>query len=324
MHSELFFIAGGKKMDVIQTNSLTKTYDGKGGISDVTLSIGEGIVYGFLGPNGCGKSTFVRTLLGLLVPTSGEGYILGEPIGTVKSREQVGYLPELFRYPDWMTGKQLLETHADLCTIPARQQKKRIEEVVELVGMSGREKGRISGFSKGMSQRIGIACAILNDPKVIFLDEPTSALDPIGRKDVRDLMAYLRDQGKTVFLNSHLLHEVESLCDHVSIVHQGEMIAQGPWRELMMTEVRVEIVTEGSINVPFPSFVTSFQKGKTVDGRTRWILELENERDIPNILHYLSSNKIDVFEVKPNIPHLEDVFMHWVNQKKESAYVDNQ
>lgn len=324
MHSELFFIAGGKKMDVIQTNSLTKTYDGKGGISDVTLSIGEGIVYGFLGPNGCGKSTFVRTLLGLLVPTSGEGYILGEPIGTVKSREQVGYLPELFRYPDWMTGKQLLETHADLCNIPARQQKKRIEEVIELVGMTGREKGRISGFSKGMSQRIGIACAILNDPKVIFLDEPTSALDPIGRKDVRDLMAYLRDQGKTVFLNSHLLHEVESLCDHVSIVHQGEMIAQGPWRELMMTEARVEIVTEGSINVPFPPFVTSFQKGKTVDGRTRWILELENERDIPNILHYLSANKIDVFEVKPNIPHLEDVFMHWVNQKKESAYVDNQ
>ncbi|PSL36318.1 ABC-2 type transport system ATP-binding protein [Planomicrobium soli] len=311
-------------MGVIETNSLTKTYDGKGGISDVTLSIEEGIVYGFLGPNGSGKSTFVRTLLGLLVPTSGEGFILGEPIGTTKSREQVGYLPELFRYPNWMTGKQLLESHADLCKIPARQQNKRIQEVVDLVGMTGREKGKISGFSKGMSQRIGIACAILNDPKVIFLDEPTSALDPIGRKDVRDLMAYLRDQGKTVFLNSHLLHEVESLCNYVSIVHQGEMIAQGPWRELMMTEARVEIVTAGSIAAPFPAFVTSYQKGKEQEGRMRWVLELENETDIPKILHYLSSKQIDVFEVKPNTPHLEDVFLHWVNQKKESAYVDNQ
>ncbi|TWT26061.1 ABC transporter ATP-binding protein [Planomicrobium sp. CPCC 101110] len=310
-------------MDVIQTKSLTKTYDGKGGISDVTLSVGEGIVYGFLGPNGSGKSTFVRTLLGLLQPTGGEGYILGEPIGTTKSREQVGYLPELFRYPDWLTGKQLLESHAELCKIPARQRSRRIEEVIELVGMAGRETGRISGFSKGMSQRIGLACAILNDPKVIFLDEPTSALDPIGRKDVRDLMVYLRDQGKTVFLNSHLLYEVESVCDNVSIVHQGEIVAQGAWRELMMTEAQVEIVTAGTGAVQFPPFIKSWQKGNEEEGRTRWILQLEDERDIPKILHHLSSGKVDVHEVKPITPHLEDVFMHWVNRKKESAYVDN-
>lgn len=311
-------------MNVIQTNSLTKTYNGKGGISDVTLSVGEGIVYGFLGPNGSGKSTFVRTLLGLLQPTSGEGYILGEPIGTIKSREKVGYLPELFRYPDWLTGKQLLEAHAELCKIPVRQRKKRIEEVVELVGMTGREKGRISGFSKGMSQRIGLACAILNDPKVVFLDEPTSALDPIGRKDVRDLMLYLRDQGKTVFLNSHLLYEVESVCDHVSIVHQGEMIVQGPWRELMMIEAQIEVVTDQPIGVPMPTFVTHVEKIKEEEARTRWGIQLENEDDIPKIIQYLSSNGIALYEVKPITPHLEDVFMHWVNQKKESAYVDHQ
>jgi ABC-2 type transport system ATP-binding protein len=311
-------------MSVIQTNSLTKTYNGKGGISDVTLSVGEGIVYGFLGPNGSGKSTFVRTLLGLLQPTSGEGYILGEPIGTTKSREKVGYLPELFRYPDWLTGKQLLESHAELCKIPVRKRRKRIEEVVELVGMTGRENGRISGFSKGMSQRIGLACAILNDPKVVFLDEPTSALDPIGRKDVRDLIAFLRDQGKTVFLNSHLLYEVESVCDHVSIVHQGEMIVQGPWRELMKVESQVEVVTDQPIGAPLPSFVTHYQKVKEEETRTRWGIQLENESDIPRIINYLSSNQIAIYEVKPVTPHLEDVFMHWVNQKKENAYVDNQ
>src|SRR5690606_12740299 len=138
-------------MNVIQTKSLTKTYNGKGGISDVTLSIGEGIVYGFLGPNGSGKSTFVRTLLGLLQPTSGEGYILGEPIGTIKSREQVEYLPELFRYLEWLTSKQLLQSLAEFCKIRDRGRNKRIEEDIDQVGMMDREYGKFSGFSKGMS-----------------------------------------------------------------------------------------------------------------------------------------------------------------------------
>lgn len=312
-------------MNVIETKSLTKTYDGKGGISDVTLSVGEGIVYGFLGPNGSGKSTFVRTLLGLLHPTSGEGYILGEPIGTTKSREHVGYLPELFRYPDWLTGRQLLQSHTELCKIPVRGRNKRIDEVVELVGMKGRENGRISGFSKGMAQRIGLACAILNDPKVVFLDEPTSALDPIGRKEVRDLMVYLRDQGKTVFLNSHLLYEVESVCDHVSIVYQGEMIAQGPWRELMMAEPQVEVVTNGPIGGSLPSHIAKhFKKVEEKEGRTRWLIQIENEDDIPKMIHDFTSKGMEIYEVKPIIPHLEDVFLHWVNEKREKAYVDHQ
>ncbi|WP_245831796.1 ABC transporter ATP-binding protein [Oceanobacillus senegalensis] len=311
-------------MNVIQTKSLTKTYNGKGGIKDVTLSVGEGIVYGFLGPNGSGKSTFVRTLLGLIQPTSGEGFILGEPIGSPKSLENVGYLPELFRYPDWLTGKQLLKTHAELCKIPIRQRNIRIEEVIELVGMTGRENGRISGFSKGMSQRIGLACAILNDPKVVFLDEPTSALDPIGRKDVRNLMAYLKDRGKTIFLNSHLLYEVESVCDYVSIVHQGEMIVQGPWRELMITDAQVEIVTEGPIDVPLPSYVTHYQKVNEEKSRMSWVIQLEDETNIPRLIDYLSSNQVAIYKVKPIKPYLEDVFLHWVNRKRESNYVDNQ
>ncbi|WP_211653406.1 ABC transporter ATP-binding protein [Planococcus alpniumensis] len=310
-------------MDVIRTNSLTKTYDGKGGISDISLSIGEGTIYGFLGPNGSGKSTFVRTLLGLLKPTSGEGFILGEPIGSIKSREQAGYLPELFRYPDWLTGKQLLERHAELCKIPVRQRKTRIEEVVELVGMSGREKGKIGGFSKGMAQRIGLACAILNDPKVIFLDEPTSALDPIGRKDVRDLMVYLRDQGKTVFLNSHLLHEVESVCDNVSIIHEGDMIAQGPWRELMQIEAQIEIITDYPEDIPWPAFVSHSRKLGQHGTRTTWNIQFGDELDIPRIIYYLSERRISVYEVRQITPHLEDVFLHWVNRKKENSYVGN-
>lgn len=311
-------------MNVIQTNSLTKTYNGKGGITDITLSVGEGVIYGFLGPNGAGKSTFVRTLLGLLQPTSGEGFLLGEPIGTTKSLKKVGYLPELFRYPDWLTGKELLKVHAELCKIPIRKQNKRIEEVLELVGMKDRANGRISGFSKGMSQRIGLACAILNDPKVIFLDEPTSALDPIGRKDVRNLMAHLREQGKTIFLNSHLLYEVESVCDFVSIVHQGKMIVEGPWRELMVAESKVEIETDRRFDIPLPSFVKNIEKGNEEGTRKSWVIQLEEEKNIPTLIQYLSAHQVDIYKVKPIKPHLEDVFLHWVNRNKEVYDVDHQ
>lgn len=312
-------------MNVMEAKGLTKTYNGQAGIRNVSLEIEEGMVYGFLGPNGAGKSTFVRTMLGLLTPTSGEGKILGEPIGTPESREKVGYLPELFRYPDWLTGRKLLESHAELCKVPIRERKKRIEEVVDLVGMKGRDKEKIKGYSKGMSQRIGLACALINDPKLIFLDEPTSALDPIGRKDVRDLMLHLRDQGKTIFLNSHLLNEVESVCDHVSIVHKSELIVQGKWRELMMVEAQVEIMSSAeaeSRNLDFPDFVRNVERKEAVNGRSKALYQLKREEDIPKLVDFLANHKLPIYEVTPVIPHLEDVFMHWVNEK-ERRYVDH-
>ena len=191
--------------------------EGKAGCKNITLQVPRGSVFGFLGQNGAGKSTFVRAMLGLLHPTSGKAVMLGHPIGSVEARKKVGYLPELFRYPDWLTGTQLLEHHAQLCGLSRSERKTIIRDVVEQVGMAGREKERIRGFSKGMQQRIGLACALLSDPELIFLDEPTSALDPIGRKEVRELIARLRDQGKTIFLNSHLLSEMESICDHVCV-----------------------------------------------------------------------------------------------------------
>lgn len=311
-------------MNVLETKHLSKTYNGKGGINDVTLEIGEGIVYGFLGPNGAGKSTFVRTMLGLIYPTNGEGKILGEPIGTPKSREQVGYLPELFRYPSWLTGKKLLESHAELSKLPIRGRKKRIEEVVDLVGLTGRENEKIKGYSKGMSQRIGLACALLNDPKLIFLDEPTSALDPIGRKDVRDLMVYLKDLGKTIFLNSHLLNEVESVCDHVSIVHNGQHVVQGEWRQLIMIEAQVEVVVPSSADekmLLLNKMAKNVTKKKEEGSLSRWTIQLEQSDDIPKVVNLLSTSNIPVFEVTPVTPHLEDVFMHWINEK-EAAYVD--
>ncbi|MGZ4134788.1 MAG: ABC transporter ATP-binding protein, partial [Tumebacillaceae bacterium] len=207
---------------VIQTWDLTKQYNGKAGCKNISLQVPRGVVFGFLGPNGAGKSTFVRTMLGLLHPTSGRAELLGKLVGDHEARRKVGYLPELFRYQEWLTGRQLLEAHAELVGVPKAQRKQQIDRLIDRVGLTGRDREKIKGYSKGMQQRIGIACALLGDPELIFLDEPTSALDPIGRREVRDLMAELRREGKTVFLNSHLLSEVETVCDHVAIIHKSE------------------------------------------------------------------------------------------------------
>ena len=311
---------------IIETNNLTKQYNGKAGCNNITLSVPHGIVYGFLGPNGAGKSTFVRTMLGLLRPTSGSATMLGAPIGSVQSRKKVGYLPELFRYPDWLTGNQLLAAHADLCGIPYREQRCLIERLIDRVGLTGRSKEKIRGYSKGMQQRIGLACALLNDPELIFLDEPTSALDPIGRKDVRDLINELRSQGKTVFLNSHLLNEVESVCDHVAIINKSELIVQGEWRELSDVETKVEITIEGDpihLWQEAPRFVKAVERVSQASGRSRWLVSLDAETNIPHLIEALTSQRFSIYGVTPKEQHLEDVFLHWVNKKGGSAHVDN-
>lgn len=311
---------------VIQTKDLTKQYNGKGGIRRISLNVPRGTVFGFIGPNGAGKSTFVRTMLGLLHPDSGTAQMLGQPIGTIESKQRIGYLPELFRYPEWMTGWQLLEAHAKLCELPFRERKAQMNSIIEKVGLTGREKEKIRGYSKGMQQRIGLACALLSDPELIFLDEPTSALDPIGRKEVRHLMQELREQGKTVFLNSHLLNEIEHVCDHVAIINEGELIVQGDWRSLMMIQTEVE-VTLGEKSELFlkqlPSFIKNVKKIEEQHNRSRWIFTLQQENDIPRLLQAFVSLHIPVYKLNPLQAHLEDVFMYWVNKKEGNQHVDD-
>ncbi|TGU87986.1 ABC transporter ATP-binding protein, partial [Mesorhizobium sp. M00.F.Ca.ET.186.01.1.1] len=198
----------------------------------------------------------------------------------VESRQKVGYLPELFRYPDWLTGQQLLEHHAQLCGLSRSQGKAVIRDVLEQVGMAGRERERIRGYSKGMQQRIGIACALLSDPELIFLDEPTSALDPIGRKEVRELITRLRDQGKTIFLNSHLLSEMESVCNYVGIIHRSELVVHGDWRKLSSVAPQVELTVEAasfSAGEELPALVTESRLLREDASRPTWLLTLDEE-----------------------------------------------
>ncbi|MBG9942522.1 ABC transporter ATP-binding protein [Brevibacillus formosus] len=309
---------------VIETWELTKQYNGQAGCKNITLQVPRGSVFGFLGQNGAGKSTFVRTMLGLLHPTNGKAVMLGQPIGSVESRKKVGYLPELFRYPDWLTGQQLLEHHAEVCGLTHRESKSVIKNVVELVGMAGRERERIRGFSKGMQQRIGIACALLSDPELIFLDEPTSALDPIGRKEVRELIARLRDQGKTVFLNSHLLSEMESVCNYVGIIHRSELVVQGDWRKLSTVQPQIELtVDKDSAGFPneLPSFVTESRLVRQEENRNTWLMTLDQDNRVPALLQQLIASGAGVHEVVRKQHSLEDVFLYWVQKKEGERHV---
>jgi ABC-2 type transport system ATP-binding protein len=227
----------------IQTTDLRKAFGRKVAVEGLTLTVRPGEVFGFLGPNGAGKTSTIKMLLGLVKPTSGEALVLGGSPSDPATRRRVGYLPENFRFHDWLTGEQLLDFHGQLARLTARERKERIPVVLRQVGLEGRGGDRVHNYSKGMTQRIGLAQAIMHRPEVVLLDEPTSALDPIGRREVRDIIRTLRSEGIAVFLNSHLLSEVELVCDRVAIVDQGRVVREGRLDALVghATELRLTL-----------------------------------------------------------------------------------
>ncbi len=225
----------------IHTEGLSKRYGHKEALSDLTMTVPRGEVFGFLGPNGAGKTTAVKLLLGLARPTSGEGLVLGEPLGDVAARRRIGYLPELFRYQDWLSAEEVLAAHGALLHLPRAEQRAQTAAALETVGLADRARDRVGTFSKGMQQRLGLAVALLGAPEIVILDEPTSALDPVGRHDVRMIIRTLQARGATVFLNSHLLSEVEQVCTRVAVLDHGCVIAQGSLQDLLAaTGARIE------------------------------------------------------------------------------------
>jgi ABC-2 type transport system ATP-binding protein len=222
----------------IDADGLTKEYDNGRGCHDVTISVGKGEAFGFLGPNGAGKSTFVKMLVGLITPSNGHAHLLGEPIGSIGAKRLIGYLPELYRYQEWLTGEEVVRLHAQLCGMERSVTERRIPKLLGEVGIGLRGKDRVKHYSKGMQQRLGLACALINDPAIVFLDEPSSALDPIGRKEVRSILQHLKAQGKTVFLNSHLLEDVEVLCDRMALLNNGRILRHGKVSEILHKRIR--------------------------------------------------------------------------------------
>ena len=192
-------------------------------LKGIDLGVRRGEVFGLLGPNGAGKTTLIKILLGIVKSTGGQAFLLGEPAGTKSARRRIGYLPENLNFPSHQTAKRAMEFFGRLSSVPERVIKTKSSELLELVGLAGREKELVRKYSKGMRQRLGLAQAMLHDPELLILDEPTDGLDPVGRSQIRKLINELRDQGKTVFLNSHILQEVELVCDRVAILAGGQL-----------------------------------------------------------------------------------------------------
>jgi ABC-2 type transport system ATP-binding protein len=221
-------------------SGLHKRYGRQTAVQDVSFTVARGEVLGLLGPNGAGKTSVIKMLLGLVRPDAGEVMLLGRPSSDPRSRSAVGYLPELFRYQPWLTAAEVLALHVRLARVQVPEQERR--DCLALVGLSDRAGDRVGGFSKGMQQRLGLAVALVARPELVVLDEPTSALDPIGRVDVRDLVLDLKSRGVAVLLNSHLIGEVERVCDRVVILDKGHVAASGTLAELLgQREVRLRL-----------------------------------------------------------------------------------
>lgn len=300
---------------IIETQGLTKAYDNGKGCFDISIQVGRGEVFGFLGPNGAGKSTLIKTLLGLLHPTSGSASLLGKPLGDVSAKKQVGYLPELFKYQAWMTGLDLLKFHGELYKIEKHQLKDKIVEVLDLVHMTGAEMRTIGSYSKGMQQRIGMASALLSDPAIIFLDEPTSALDPIGRKEVRDIILTLRDKGKTVFLNSHLLGEVEQVCDSAAIISHGRIIKQGTMAELLKEDYGLELKVD-NIDHKILSALEHFDEYFAYDGKMIK-MHLNEADDAAKVAELIVTGGGKLYAMTPSANRLENLFLQLVEKGEE-------
>ncbi len=291
----------------IVTRDLTKRYGSIQALAGLTMTIPRGAVFGFLGPNGAGKTTAVKLLLGLASPTSGSGEILGRPIGQRSSRRRVGYLPELFRYQGWLTAREVLALHCELAGIDRAAWQREIEDALAVVGLSDRGASRVGTFSKGMQQRLGLGVALLGSPEVVLLDEPTSALDPVGRHDVREIIRTLRERGVTVFLNSHLLSEVEQVCDRVIIVDRGKIIADGTLDELLRTDtVRLRIndlPRDGVAQLASAGFANITEEGEWLVVRA-----VDAER-VPELVAAIVRMGGRVYAVEPKHESLEDRFL---------------
>ncbi len=300
---------------VIDVVDLRKRYGRVQALTGLTMTVSPGEVFGFLGPNGAGKTTTVKLLLGLARPSGGHGTLLGAPLGDREARRRVGYLPELFRFQPWLRALEVLALHADLIGLPSAGRRRVFDEVLGLVGLADRAGSSVDGFSKGMQQRLGLGVALLGDPALVVLDEPTSALDPIGRIDVRGILRTARERGAAIFLNSHLLSEVEQVCDRVAIVDRGRVVAEGPLASVLgeqQTRVRVEGLAPADLTA-----LTAFGDPR-FDGQDLVFTELPAER-IPDLVAALVGMGVRVHEVGSGRESLEQRFLELVGQNAETA-----
>jgi ABC-2 type transport system ATP-binding protein len=289
----------------IHTVELAKRYGKTVALAGLTMTVPQGEVFGFLGPNGAGKTTAVKLLLGLTGPTSGEGFLLGAPIGDRATRRRIGYLPELFRYQGWLSAREVLALHCQLAGLPRSKWQSEIDHALRTVGLTDRAGDQVNTFSKGMQQRLGLGVALLGKPELVLLDEPTSALDPVGRQDVREILLALKARGTTVFLNSHLLSEVEKVCDRVAVIDHGRVIAIGTLDDLLgENAVRLRVAgLNGAHRAELARFGEIREEGDWLTVRGLGI------EGVPDLVATLIRMGGRVYAVEPSHQSLEDRFL---------------
>jgi ABC-2 type transport system ATP-binding protein len=305
-------------MLAISSEAITKTYrkrlfkdDFVHALQGVSLEVEEGQIFSLLGPNGAGKTTFIKIILSQTHPTAGIASLLGSKVPDVKSREHVGYLPESHRYPGYLTGKQVLSLFGSLSGVPRKTLTARIPSLLEMVGMSQWSNVKVKKYSKGMMQRIGLAQALINDPRVIFLDEPTDGVDPVGRKEIRELLRGIRNQGKTIFLNSHLLSEVELISDRVAIVDKGKLLRVGTVDELTMSGSSYNIGLEGSLPDAIITDLTA-RMMKPVIADNVLTVDVSSIEELNRLIDLLRSSSVSIRSITQKRTSLEESFINLI------------
>lgn len=284
----------------------------------ISFRVREGEIFGFVGPNGAGKTTTLKVLMGLIRATSGRATVLGHPVSETAFRRHVGFLPENPYFYDYLTGRETLHFYARLCGVPARARAARIDDLLGRVGLLHAADARIRTYSKGMQQRIGIAQALVHDPDVVFLDEPMSGLDPIGRKDIRDLILRLRVEGKTVFMNTHILHDVEMVCDRVAIIVAGRIRYEGAIQEFLGTEGRkTDVLTAG---LPADTATALEERlGALLRGVGDRVEVCVSEKHVTEALRSILDAGAEVVSVTPHRASLESIFLSAVGEGAAGA-----
>ncbi|HJQ26563.1 MAG TPA: ABC transporter ATP-binding protein [Blastocatellia bacterium] len=303
---------------VIEITGLTKDYEigllkkrRVRALDQLTLSVRRGEIFGFLGPNGAGKTTTLKLLMRLIYPTAGTARILGQPIDDVATHARIGYLPENPYFYDYLSGRELLEYTGALFGLCKAAARERATELLEMVGLDrDRADRQLRKYSKGMLQRVGIAQALVNDPEVIFMDEPMSGLDPIGRREIRDLLLALRRQGKTIFFSSHILSDVETLCDRAAIMSAGKLLRCGTVAELtMVDETALEIVAVGITAESFAPLAAAVASLRSVSPTPNGVqLLLNDEADVEPTLALIRQHGGRLLSINPKRRSLEDIF----------------
>ena len=285
-------------------------------LQGVEMRVGHGEIFGLLGPNGAGKSTLVKIMTTIVRPTTAEGTVLGAPIGHRPTLARVGYLPEHHRFPTYLTGRQCVEFFGAMGLMRRAARRSRAAEMLEVVGMGSWGDRRVGTYSKGMQQRTGLAAALVNDPQLVILDEPTDGVDPVGRHEIRDVLIAMRKQGRTVFLNSHLLGEVERVCDRVAIMLKGKVVRQGSLAELTQESCRWRVTVRGAL----PAWSAEF--GAAMIERDRSFIEFKSDDEslVQHLIDRLRAESIAIIGVTETRESLEDLFIRLVRDGDGRAH----